>query len=56
MIRILGLKPLNYNVKTSGQVRTHFVNIIPIGWKEDKVDPTGCRPFLPLKNGGGELV
>ena len=57
LIRIVtGMKPLNHKVKPSGQIRHHFVNILPVGWSEDKVDPLCERPFLPLKNGGGELI
>lgn len=54
--RLTGLKPLNHKVKPSQQIRKQWVNVLPIGWREDKVDPRKERPFLPLKNGGGELV
>ncbi len=39
--------------ETSGELRHQWVNVMPIGWKEDNYDPTSTMRYLPK---GGELV
>lgn len=35
---LMGLKPIRYNPISSCQIHKTFVNILPIGWKIDKID------------------
>ena len=39
--------------KASGEVRHQWVNVMPVGWKEDQKDPKSTMFWLPT---GGELV
>lgn len=39
--------------KASGEVRHQWINVMPIGWKEDNYDPSSDMRYLPK---GGELV
>lgn len=56
-IRVLtGLKPLSYDYEPSEALRHSWVNVIPIGWKEDLYDPEGTFPTLPWNKRGGELL
>ena len=48
------LKPITGTFEPSGQVQNRWLNILPVGWKEDARWTSGGAPIILPK--GGELV